>query len=224
MGGGASASEDASPWSAIAVLVVTAVLSALAVAMSKRNSGARRAVAAAAVHFSVFSFAYACTPFGAPPDSGRYFFALVPAFCLVLGIGLSAASALFPRGAARRIAQVAVLVALCASAAPASYGSEFIGFFEHVVNIRANPGDQKGNVGTIPAYTPVTMKPVSSAYAEVTYEGAHGYVYTGQVLVAVARAAVRMKATQQFGAYTMIEIPPICMLPGDEEQLIRTLV
>ncbi len=47
---------------------------------------------------------------------------------------------------------------------------------------------------------------------------------TGQVLVAVARAAVRMKATQQFGAYTMIEIPPICMLPGDEEQLIRTLV
>ena len=117
MGGGASASEDASPWSAIAVLAVTAALSALAVARSKRNSGGRRAVAAAAVHFSVFSFAYACTPFGAPPDSGRYFFALVPAFCLVLGIGLSAASALFPRGAARRIAQVAVLVALCASAA-----------------------------------------------------------------------------------------------------------
>ncbi len=78
------------------------------------------------------------------------------------------------------------LSSFCASAAPASYGSEFLGFFEHVVNIRANPGDQKGNVGTIPAYTPVTLKPVSSAYAEVTYEGAHGYVYTGQVMVAPA--------------------------------------
>ena len=71
----------------------------------------------------------------------------------------------------------------CALAAT-NYGSEFLGYFEHVVNIRANPGDQKGNVGTIPAYTPVQLKPVSSAYAEVTYQGAHGYVYTGQVMVA----------------------------------------
>ena len=47
---------------------------------------------------------------------------------------------------------------------------------------------------------------------------------TGQVLVAVARAAVRMKAEQRFGACTMIEIPPIYMLPGDEETLIRSLV
>ena len=47
---------------------------------------------------------------------------------------------------------------------------------------------------------------------------------TGQVLVAVARAAVRMRNEQRFGAYTMIEIPPIYMLPGDEEQLIRALV
>ena len=47
---------------------------------------------------------------------------------------------------------------------------------------------------------------------------------TGQVLVAVARAAVRMKAEQHFGAFTMIELPPIYMLPGDEEQLIRSLV
>ena len=47
---------------------------------------------------------------------------------------------------------------------------------------------------------------------------------TGQVLVAVARAAVRMKAEQRFGTFTMIEIPPIYMLPGDEETLIRTLV
>ena len=84
---------------------------------------------------------------------------------------------------------LAVLIAalalspFCAMAAT-SYGSEFLGYFEHVVNIRANPGDQKGNVGTIPAYTPVQLKLVSSAYAEVTYQGAHGYVYTGQVMVA----------------------------------------
>ena len=47
---------------------------------------------------------------------------------------------------------------------------------------------------------------------------------TGQVLVAVARAAVRMRAEKRFGAFTMIEIPPIYMLPGDEETLIRSLV
>ncbi len=47
---------------------------------------------------------------------------------------------------------------------------------------------------------------------------------TGQVLVAVSRAAVRMRNEQRYGAYTMIEIPPIYMLPGDEEQLIRALV
>ena len=47
---------------------------------------------------------------------------------------------------------------------------------------------------------------------------------TGQVLVAVARAAVRMRSEQHYGAFTMIEIPPIYMLPGDEEQLIRSLV
>ena len=47
---------------------------------------------------------------------------------------------------------------------------------------------------------------------------------TGQVLVACARAAVRMREEQRYGAFTMIEIPPIHLLPGDEEQLIRTLV
>ena len=47
---------------------------------------------------------------------------------------------------------------------------------------------------------------------------------TGQVLVSCARAAMRMKAEQRFGAFTMIEIPPIYLLPGDEEMLIRTLV
>ena len=43
---------------------------------------------------------------------------------------------------------------------------------------------------------------------------------TGQVLVMVARAAVR----QQPGCYTMIEIPVIDMLAGDRETLIRQLV
>lgn len=43
---------------------------------------------------------------------------------------------------------------------------------------------------------------------------------TGQVMVACARATAKM----QPGAYTMIEIPPIALLPGDEETLIRQLV
>ena len=43
---------------------------------------------------------------------------------------------------------------------------------------------------------------------------------TAQVLVNVARAAMK----QQPGAYTMIEIPVIDMLPGDKEELIRHLV
>lgn len=43
---------------------------------------------------------------------------------------------------------------------------------------------------------------------------------TAQVLANVARASVRQKA----GAYTMIEIPVIDMLPGDREDLIRALV
>ena len=47
---------------------------------------------------------------------------------------------------------------------------------------------------------------------------------TGQVLVSCARAAVRLQREGRPGAYTMIEIPPIYMLPGDEEQLIRGLV
>jgi len=43
---------------------------------------------------------------------------------------------------------------------------------------------------------------------------------TGQVLVACARASMKLKSA----AYTMIEIPPISMLEGNEEQLIRQLV
>lgn len=47
---------------------------------------------------------------------------------------------------------------------------------------------------------------------------------TAQVMVSCARAAVRLKQKGQFGAYTLIELPPIALLPGDEEQLIRSLV
>ena len=47
---------------------------------------------------------------------------------------------------------------------------------------------------------------------------------TGQVMAACARAAVRLRAEKRYGAYTMIEIPPIALLPGNEEELIRSLV
>lgn len=47
---------------------------------------------------------------------------------------------------------------------------------------------------------------------------------TGQVLAACARAAVRFQREGRPGCYTMIEIPPIYLLNGDEEQLIRSLV
>ena len=43
---------------------------------------------------------------------------------------------------------------------------------------------------------------------------------TGQMLVCVARAAMR----QRPGCYTMIEVPVIDLLPGDREDLIRHLV
>ena len=42
---------------------------------------------------------------------------------------------------------------------------------------------------------------------------------TGQVLVCVARAAMK-----QPGCYTMIEIPVIDLLPGEREELIAHLV
>lgn len=47
---------------------------------------------------------------------------------------------------------------------------------------------------------------------------------TGQVMVACARAAQRFKEESRFGAYTLIEIPPIFLLPGDTENNIRSLV
>ena len=47
---------------------------------------------------------------------------------------------------------------------------------------------------------------------------------TGQVMVACARAAQHFKKESRFGAYTLIEIPPIFLLPGNEEKNIRGLV
>ncbi len=47
---------------------------------------------------------------------------------------------------------------------------------------------------------------------------------TGQVMVACARAAVRMKEAGRFGAYTMIELAPVDLLAGDKEANIKALV
>lgn len=47
---------------------------------------------------------------------------------------------------------------------------------------------------------------------------------TGQVMVSCARAAARLQREGRYGAYTMIEVPPIYLLAGDEESLIRSLV
>ena len=47
---------------------------------------------------------------------------------------------------------------------------------------------------------------------------------TGQVLVMAARAAARIAARQMPGCYTMIEIPPIDLLSGGRDELIRELV
>jgi diaminopimelate dehydrogenase len=47
---------------------------------------------------------------------------------------------------------------------------------------------------------------------------------TGQVLVVCARAAHRLTAEQRYGTYTMIEIAPVYMLPGDDEMWVGKLV
>ena len=47
---------------------------------------------------------------------------------------------------------------------------------------------------------------------------------TAQVMVSCARAVVRMQKQERYGAYTMIELSPISLLPGDEEELIGKLV
>ena len=47
---------------------------------------------------------------------------------------------------------------------------------------------------------------------------------TGQVMVSCARAAYRMQQRGEYGTKTMIELRPIDLLPGTEEELIRALV
>ena len=47
---------------------------------------------------------------------------------------------------------------------------------------------------------------------------------TGQVLVSCARAAMHIKKESRYGAFTLIEIPPIFLLPGNTENNIRNLV
>jgi diaminopimelate dehydrogenase len=46
----------------------------------------------------------------------------------------------------------------------------------------------------------------------------------GQVMVSCARAAARLQREERYGAYTMIEIPPIYLLEGTDESIIQTLV
>lgn len=47
---------------------------------------------------------------------------------------------------------------------------------------------------------------------------------TGQVLIACARAAYKMKARELYGVFTMIELAPIDLLYGEKEDLIKALV
>ena len=47
---------------------------------------------------------------------------------------------------------------------------------------------------------------------------------TGQVMVSCARAAYKMQQRGQYGAKTMIELAPIDLLPGTEQELIESLV
>ncbi len=47
---------------------------------------------------------------------------------------------------------------------------------------------------------------------------------TAQVLVASARAAVRLSQEERYGCFTLIDIPPIMLLPGDRMELLGRLV
>lgn len=47
---------------------------------------------------------------------------------------------------------------------------------------------------------------------------------TGQVMTSCARAAFRLREEQRYGAYTMIELSPVSLLPGTLESLIPHLV
>ena len=47
---------------------------------------------------------------------------------------------------------------------------------------------------------------------------------TAQILVASARAAVHLHEMEQYGCYTLIDIPPIMLLPGERMELLGHLV
>lgn len=47
---------------------------------------------------------------------------------------------------------------------------------------------------------------------------------TGQVMTSCARAAYRLAQKKQYGCYTMIEIPPVLLLPGTAEENVQRLV
>lgn len=47
---------------------------------------------------------------------------------------------------------------------------------------------------------------------------------TAQVLVSSARAAVRLCQQERYGCYSLIDIPPIMLLPGDRMELLGRLV
>ena len=47
---------------------------------------------------------------------------------------------------------------------------------------------------------------------------------TAQILVGSARAAVRLSSLERYGCYTLIDVPPIMMLPGDRMELLGRLV
>ncbi len=52
----------------------------------------------------------------------------------------------------------------------------------------------------------------------------HNPALTAQILVSSARAAVRLRAREHTGAYTLIEVPPIDLLAGGREEAIKRLV
>ncbi|MCQ2286793.1 MAG: diaminopimelate dehydrogenase [Bacteroidales bacterium] len=47
---------------------------------------------------------------------------------------------------------------------------------------------------------------------------------TGQIMVAAARAAYRMRNEAKYGCFTTIELSPISLLPGNPEDIINALV
>ncbi len=47
---------------------------------------------------------------------------------------------------------------------------------------------------------------------------------TAQIMVSCARAAIRMQQVGRYGAYTMIEVAPIDLLPGSKDELIQQIV